>query len=68
VVQVLREHAGGGGLAAEVDTAQAECRGDPGEHQVGPRLVAHRVESGDEVEPIVLAKVSGVAFYEARVR
>jgi two-component system, OmpR family, sensor histidine kinase BaeS len=67
VVQVLGQLAGGGRVDAEVDTARAQCRRDPGEHQVRSGLVVHRVEGGDEVEPAGLAEAGGVAFLEARV-
>ena len=56
VVQVLRELAGGVGLDAKVNATGAQCVGDSGEHQVRPRLVVHRVEGGDEVEPARLAE------------
>jgi hypothetical protein len=54
VVQVLRQLARGRGVDAEVDAAGPQGGGDPGEHEVRPRLVMHRVEGGDEVEPGVL--------------
>jgi hypothetical protein len=53
---------------AQVDTARAQCLGDPGEHQVGPSLVVHRVERRDEVEPADLGEASRVAVLESRVR
>src|ERR1700730_10873159 len=68
MVYVLRELAGGGGIDAEVDPVRAQGLGDLGEHQVWPGLVMHRVERGDEVEPVDLAEMGGVALLEARVR
>src|SRR6185437_1069033 len=68
VVHVVRQLAGGRRVDAEIDTAGPQGGGDPGEHQVRPRLVVHRVEGGDEVEPGVLVKAGGVTLLEARVR
>src|SRR6185437_16338298 len=53
---------------AEVDAAGPQGGRDPGEHEVRPRLVVHRVKGGDEVEPGVLVEAGGVTLLEARVR